>query len=423
MKHDPPGIRRISGAAAVASPRSRRRSLLAACWLAILPATASSAGDVLEFVSPRHLSTAIGPSSIELRVTPPPDASVLRVEISVDRQPLATLGGPPWVVSWDAGDGSRGRRIEATAYLSDGRRESAAVWTSPLRINQVEEVGLVNLYPVVRSPGGAYVSDLERRDFRVLEDGVQQPILRFTTERRALRIGIVLDMSLTMEGRKLENAKKAALDFLDVLEPEDEGLVVAFNDEVRVLQEITADRRSMARAIESVESRGGTALYDAVWRTARRLGEFDGRRVMVLLSDGRDEAANGFEPGSLHTLEEALTQALRSEVMLFTIGLGRNLDEEQDFTRRFSLKEILTRLAAETGGRALFTAGAGRLQRAFGDVAEDLRNQYSLAYRSSNEARDGKWRRVRVETPSRDLEVTCRQGYFASSEEQPVSVP
>jgi len=200
--------------------------------------------------------------------------------------------------------------------------------------------------------------------------------------------------------------------------------VVAFNDEVRILQEISAERSSMAQAIESVESRGGTALYDAVWRTARKLEEFDGRRVMVLLSDGRDEAANGFEPGSLHTLEEALTQALRSEVMLFAIGLGRNLDEDLDFTRRFTLEAILTRLAAETGGRALFTPGAGRLRKAFGDVAEDLRNQYSIAYRSTNEKRDGNWRRVRVEASSgRDFEVTCRQGYFASSDDDPPAAP
>jgi len=396
--------------------------LLAACLLSVVPGPLLGSGGVLEFVAPRHLSTAIGLSSIELRVTPPPGVRVLRIDLRVDGSLLTTLTGPPWVAPWDAGDGSRGRRVEATAHLSDGTRESATVWTSPLRINQVEEVGLVNLYPVVRSRGGAYVADLGRDDFRVLEDGAEQRISRFTTERRPLRIGIVLDTSLTMEGRKLENAKKAALNFLDVLEPGDEGMVVAFNDEVRILQEITAERRPMARAIESVESRGGTALYDAVWRTARKLEEFDGRRVMVLLSDGRDEAANGFEPGSLHTLEEALTQALRSEVMLFAIGLGRDLDD-LDFTRRFTLEEILQRLADETGGRALFTPGAGRLQRAFGDVADDLRNQYSIAYRSSNEKRDGEWRQVLVETPGRDFQITCRKGYFASSEDEPSAAP
>jgi Ca-activated chloride channel family protein len=385
--------------------------------------TARGADQVLEIVAPRHLSTAIGESFIELRVAPPPGVKVLRIEISVDGVPLIALDAPPWRTGWDAGDGSRGRRVEAVAHLSNGTREVALVRTSPLRINQVEEVGLVNLYPVVRSPEGSYVADLGKQDFRILEDGVPQQVIRFTTERRPLRIGIVLDTSLTMEGRKLENAKSAALEFLDILEPGDEGMVVAFNDEVRILQEITAERRSMAQAISGVDSRGGTALYDAVWRTAKKLEEFDGRRVLVLLSDGRDEAANGFEPGSLHTLEEALTQALRSEVMLFAIGLGRNLDEQLDFTRRFTLEAVLKRLASETGGRALFTPGAGRLRRAFSEVADDLRNQYSIAYRSTNETRDGKWRRIRLDTPGRDLEITCRAGYFASSDDGPPGAP
>ena len=399
-----------------------RLVILVCLTTALAPAVRGGDG-IVEITTPRHLSTAIGDSVIEVRVAPPPGVKVLRVEILVDGQPLTVLDRPPWRARWDAGDGSRGRRVAALAHLSDGTQEGSFVRTSPLRINQVEEVGLVNLYPVVRSRSGAYVTDLVREDFRVVEDGTVQQITRFTTARRPLRIGIVLDTSLTMEGRKLENAKKAALEFLDIFEPGDEGMVVAFSDEVRILQEITAEKRSMARAIGSVESRGGTALYDALWRTAKKLEEFDGRRVLVLLSDGRDEAANGFEPGSLHTLEEALTQALRSEVMLFAIGLGRNLDEQLDFTRRFTLEEILKRLAAETGGRALFTPGAGRLRRAFADVADDLRNQYSIAYKSTNEERDGKWRRVEVDSPGRELEITCRAGYFASSEEESPEAP
>jgi VWFA-related protein len=389
---------------------------LGAAWVLISSVLAQ--GGAIEFITPRHLSTAIGPSSIELRVSPPPGLSADRVVLSVDGQELTTLEGPPWQAQWDAGDGSRGHRIEAVLYLSDGSTERVAVRTSPLRINQVEEVGLVNLYPVVRGSGGAYVADLTPDDFRVLENGVEQSISRFATERRPLRIGIVLDSSLTMEGRKLQNAKKAALEFLDILESGDEGMVVTFNDEVQILQETTRERRRLAKAIESVEAGGGTALYDAVWRTAKKLAEFDGRRVLVLLSDGRDEASNGFEPGSLHTLEEALNQALRSEVMLFVIGLGRNLDSELDFHRRQTLRDILNRLASETGGRALITPSSGKLRKAFGDIADDLRHQYSIAYKSSDETKDGRWRRVQILTPGRDLEITCRKGYFASVPEK-----
>lgn len=382
--------------------------------LCVLPVAAADPGSMIQFVSPRHLSTAIGPTSIEIRLAPPRDLSVEKLTISVNNEHLVTLTSPPWTALFDAGDGSRGNRLEATIFLSDGNRDRAVIRTSALRINQVEEVGMVNLYPVVRDRRGAYVTDLAEADFRIVESGVPQMIRRFTTERRPLRIGIVLDTSLTMEGRKLQNAKNAAMEFIDILEPGDEGMVVAFSDDVNVLQEITSATKSMAVAIDSVSAGGGTALYDAVWRTSKKLEQFDGRRVLVLLSDGKDEDAGGFGPGSLHTLDEALNQALRSEVILFSIGLGRRLDSEFDRQGRFTLKDILNRLAVETGGRALISPGAGGLRKAFEDVADDLRNQYSIAYISNDEKRDGQWRPIEVNTNGRDLEVSCRKGYYAS---------
>lgn len=400
--------------------------LLVALILASLlaaPAAATEQGSVIQFISPRHLSTAIGPTSIEIRLDLPLGLSAKKLTIMVNNDRLATLTQPPWTAVFDAGDGSRGNRLEARLLLSNGNSERAVIRTSALRINQVEEVGMVNLYPVVRDSRNRYVSDLTKEDFRIVENGMPQTISRFTTERKPLRIGIVLDTSLSMEGKWLQNAKNAALEFIDILQPGDEGMVVAFSDEVSVLQEITSATKSMAEAIESVTAGGGTALYDAIWRTSKELEQFDGRRVLVLLSDGKDEDAGGFGPGSLHTLEEALNQALRSEVILFSIGLGHKLDSELDREGRHTVKEILQRLAAETGGRALISPGAGGLRRAFGDVADDLRNQYSIGYISSDDRRDGSWRNIEIRTTSSDLEVSCRKGYFASLDDAEKSSP
>jgi VWFA-related protein len=379
-----------------------------------MPVLAQDEGKI-SFVSPRHLSTVIGADSIELRLDPPRGATVDRVEVRIDGDLLGTLTGPPWTMSWDAGDGTRGHSLEALLFLDDGTRLRAAVRTSPLRINQFEEVGLVNLYAVVRDKQRDYVSDLVRDDFRILEDGRPQTIERFSTERKPLRVGIVLDTSLTMEGKKLMKAKRAAMDFLDTLDGVDEGMVVTFSDTVTIAQEITSDKRLLGEAIESASATGGTALYDAIWRSARKLRDFEGRRVLVLLSDGKDEARSGLEPGSLHTMEEALEQALRSEVMVFSIGLGRYLHSELDYYRRQTVESILRRLAEDTGGRALISSSANELRKAFKDVAEDLRNQYSIAYVSDDEALDGKWREIRVLTPGRKLEVITRKGYFAPS--------
>jgi len=379
----------------------------------------------VEVVSPRHLSTVLGPTTVDVRVVTPEEAAVERLEILVDGVAIATLSAPPWTADWDAGDGSRGHRVEAVLYLTDGRSVRSAVRTSPLRINASLEVNLVGLYPLVLGPSGAYVTGLTREDFRVYENGELQTIDRFTTEQRPLRVAIVLDTSLSMaKGGRLENAKKAALGFLEALLPQDDALVVTFSDNVRVVQDVTQDRELLVSAIEKSEAKGGTALYDAIWRTARRLEAFDGRRVMVLLSDGRDEASNGFEPGSLHTLQEAELQTVRSEVMVFTIGLGHNLDREfaREWTRTagagsasggISLKEILESLAVTSGGRLLLSPSASKLRKAFTAVAKDLRHQYSLAYEPTNDRNDGQYRKIEVTVPDQDAEVVVRKGYYA----------
>ena len=405
-------------------PGARARAAIALTLAAVFAGAALA--QTVDFITPRQLATALGPTAVELRVDLPPGAKVDRLELRVDAQPWLTLKAPPWQAVFDAGDGSSGHRIDAVLHLVDGRTARASLHTSPLHIDASLEVDLVNLYPLVLDPSGTYVTGLTREDFRVSEDGESQSIERFTTVQRPLRVAIVIDTSLSMaRGERLQNAKGAALSFLDLLQPQDDALVVTFADDVRLAQEITKDQDLLARAIEGAEAQGGTALYDAIWRTSRRLEEFDGRRVMVLLSDGRDEAANGFEPGSLHTLEEAQLQALRSEVMIFAIGLGRDLDREyaREWTRPsgavsgssgVSLQSILESLARRSGGRLLLSPSPARLRKAFAAVADDLRHQYSLAYAPRNDAKDGKYRRIEVSVPGRTVEVIVRQGYFAA---------
>jgi VWFA-related protein len=407
----------------------RRRAALAAWFVPALAWATGSAGaaeqPLVEFLRPRAGSTAVGATEIELRVSVPEGARVARLELRADGEPVAVLAAPPWKTTWNAGDGSRAHALEARLVLADGRESRAVMRTSALHIDLVESVELVNLYLVVRDRKGEYVTDLRQEDLRVFEDGVSQTVSRFTAAHKPLRAGLVLDCSHSMRaGERLDKAKEAALDFLQVLQEGDEGLVVQFSDDVRVAQELTSDTRLLARAIESAVPIGGTALYDAIWRTARLLDAFEGRRVMVLLSDGRDESSNGFEPGSLHTLEEAMDQALRAEVIVFPVGLGRNLDRE--YVRRWgdlagrsnvdpetSVAALLERLASTTGGRSILLASAGRLRQAFAAIVADLRHQYSVAYASTNRVHDGKWRTIEVRIPGREVEAITRKGYYA----------
>lgn len=384
----------------------------------------------IQFTAPRRFATVVGTHEAHVEVTPPAGATVVRVAFFVDGVAAGTKAAPPWTFPWDAGEGTKEHKLDALVTYSNGVEERASVTTSKLTINATEEVALVNLYAIARNAKGEYVGDLQQGDFRVFENGKQQAIERFSAERRPLRISIVLDTSLSMEGEKLKSAIESAVAFLDILQPGDEGLVVAFSDDVTIRRDLTSNRTELEEAIRSVQARGGTALYDGIFKASQRLAEFDGRRVLLLLSDGRDEAASGLEPGSLHTFEEARDRALRDEVMVFSIGLGKGLARdakaltenptaratETDFYGRQALVSILRSLADATGGTAVFAPGAGQLRKSFEQVAEDLRHQYALAYTSDDPKHDGAWREIKVQVTRPGVAATNRKGYYAPSD-------
>jgi Ca-activated chloride channel family protein len=384
----------------------------------------------LAIVHPPPQLPVLGPTRIELSLSAPAAAAIRRIELRVDGVLLATLTAPPWGTSWSPADASRPHTIEAVAHLADGRTLRATTVTSGLHVDQVEKVDLVHLYAIVQDQGGRYVTDLAREHFRVLENGRPQKIERMSMERKPLRVALVLDTSHSMargKGERLKSAKQAAREFLEVLMPQDHGMVITFNDSVQIVQDLTPEVPRLAQAIEGVEARGGTALYDAVWTAADRLRELEGRRVLILLSDGKDESYNGLEPGSLHTLREALDQTLRNEVILFAIGIGEQLERECLFSMNpfpsqagtcpgGTVVGALRALAESTGGRALISASTTRLRRAFQDVANDLRNQYAIDYVSDDVRQDGAWREIDVSVPGRELSVITRKGYYGPRE-------
>jgi Ca-activated chloride channel family protein len=187
-------------------------------------------------------------------------------------------------------------------------------------------------------------------------------------------------------------------------------MVVAFSDEPRILADPTSDKERLTQAIATIEAKGGTALYDAIYETSDRLGREEGRKVIVLLSDGRDEAQSGVEPGSLHTSEEALEKALRSEAILFTIGFGRQVEKEMDFYGRTPLKQILDRLATDSGGTFYYSTRASQLKGVYDLIGEELRNQYSLAYSPLSMPTDGAWHPIRVQVKDPSLRCTPAAG-------------
>lgn len=370
-------------------------------------------------VKPRASEILSGAQAIEVLV--PADSSgaaptPATVEVLVDGKSVARLEAPPYRTTFDFGSSLAARTIVARIVSGPGAGLSTEITSrrfDPRKVDDVARIDLVTLFVSVRGSGGKYVTNLGRDSFALYDRQARQDLVHFSLERRPLVAAVLLDVSFSMRGEAIEAAREAAIRFVRSLAPEDRAMVISFSDETKVLAEPTTDRERLAKAISSIEAKGGTALYDAIYKAADLLSREEGRKVIVLLSDGRDEAESGVEPGSLHTFEEALEKALRSEAILFTIGFGKLVEQEMDFYGRTPLKEILARLAADSGGTFHYPKRTSQLKGTYDLISEELRHQYSLAYAPKELRADGSWHPIRVELKDPALKALTRRGYYA----------
>lgn len=268
---------------------------------------------------------------------------------------------------------------------------------------------LVVLHVTVRDRKGGYVSGLSQDAFNVIEDGRAQTVSLFTDADTPATIGILIDSSGSMyQHRPLTIAGATA--FADTSHPEDEIFALAFNETVTPVLPVTApftnDGATLRTALDrNVNSRGRTALYDAIASgvdyLARGTRE---RKVLVLLSDGGDNA-------SRTTKDDAVLKAQASNAVIYTIGLI-----EPD--SRDANPNLLKALSFASGGDFYRPRGSGGIADALGKVARDIRHSYTIGYTSTNTARDGAFRAVRVVVdapPGRPLVVRSRTGYRAGT--------
>lgn len=277
-------------------------------------------------------------------------------------------------------------------------------------------VEVVRVPVSVTDSKGRPVTGLKREDFRLWEGGRAQEIDVFSTERKPLRIVVLLDVSGSMEG-KIDEVADALKHFIDLLEAQDEILVVTFNDELRVAQEFSADRTLLARVFRRLRPGGGTALHDAVIEGLVRLGPGAGEsKALVLVTDGMDTSSQS-------SFRDAREAARRAEVPVYSIGLGHrrgfshfrgSSGDDADFDAT-----PLLQLAEETGGRAEILQDAehhhrgavDRLKEAAEAIALALRYRYVLGYSPSAAA--GGWREIRVEVDRASVSLGARKGYYS----------
>jgi Ca-activated chloride channel family protein len=259
---------------------------------------------------------------------------------------------------------------------------------------------LVVLNATVLDKSGKFVRGLKLNEFHLFEDGAEQKVVTFTTEQTPFAAAILLDTSGSMESR-LTLGRSAALRFLDGLRENDVAAVYNFDVKVEQLQDFSPGRDLPDRAY-GLKTKMLTSLNDAVLRAADDLGKREERRrAIVILSDGGENYSRA-------SSDKALDHALKAGVTIYAVNMGPDGP-----ARDLTASGILKNFAEKSGGRYIESPGGQALRDAFAEIAQELSRQYTIAYRPTNHARDGKWRKIDLTTSRPDVSVRTRKGYKA----------
>ncbi len=294
------------------------------------------------------------------------------------------------------GNASRRIRIRAVATMKNGTRVVQTVRTKDVAFAEAVDVDVVQVTAVVTDDSGRFVRGLKASDFRVEEDGKPQTLTYFAAENIPLELIAAIDVSGSMRDA-MADVKEAATTFLAGLRPSDQVTVLGFNDNIFTLARRSTDQAARARAIARLAAWGGTALYDVIVQAVDLLGRQTGRRSIVLFSDGDDQSSRA-------PLDTAIARTEGSDATIYAIGQGRAVHSGE-------LQKLLRRLSDVSGGRAFFTDDRTKLGVTFGEILEDIRNQYLLAYPAPDNARNGAWHALRVRVAGGKYHVRARQGY------------
>lgn len=277
------------------------------------------------------------------------------------------------------------------------------------------EVDQVVIYASVYDNDFQLVSGLTQEDFRVYEDRVLQEVTYFGQDDVPSTIGVVLDISGSMRN-KMDLVNKAAGLFLEMNHPENELFLISFKDKVELEERFTRDPEDIRDAMHNLIVSGGTALYDAIYLAAEeaRRGS-EAKKALLIFTDGEDK-------DSYYTHEELIAKLEELDVQVYLVAfLDADLSGSGGFfgifrSERQKVQEKMEAITEATGGKTFFPEKIEELDDVFAGIAQDLRNQYRIAYVSSNPTKDGEWRRIDValeDSKAKQYRIRARKGYYA----------
>ena len=292
------------------------------------------------------------------------------------------------------------------------RKESPDVTAKPGQSIKVDvDMTLVNL--TVTDPLDRLVTGLERENFRVYEDGVEQEVLTLSSEDVPVSIGLVFDMSGSMSD-KVEKAREAAVQFMRTANPQDQFFLVSFNDRAELTSGFTSSVDELQNRMMFTASKGRTALLDAVYLGLSQMrGAHNGKRALLIISDGGDNHSRYNENDVKNYLKEA-------DCQMYAIGIFDPISMRSRTTEELEGPSLLSEMTEMTGGRVFPVGNLGELPDIAAKIGMELRNQYVIGYKSSNGRHNGAWRKIKVKLrPPKGLpplNVYAKTGYYAANQ-------
>lgn len=273
---------------------------------------------------------------------------------------------------------------------------------------------LVVLHASVNDRKGKLLTNLNRDAFKVFENGQPQEVKVFKREDVPVSLGIIIDDSGSMMSKR-SRVEAAALAMVRASNPQDEVFIVNFNDEAFLDVPFTNDIKKMEQGLTRIDSRGGTAMRDAIGMSLdylKKEGKRD-KKVLLVITDGNDNASGT-------SLEKIVARSNQSDVLVYAIGLFTEEEKREASKARRALNELTT----ATGGLAFYPKEVAEVQSLAVEVAHDIRNQYTIAYTPSIQALDGSYRQIRVvvDAPGKPM-VRTRTGYYATPDSATLTEP
>jgi VWFA-related protein len=352
----------------------------------------------LEVVSPAPGAYVSGVVRIEARLVPlAAEREIQRVIFFADGATVCTVVRRPYTCAWNAGAVVRAHQLRVVVELAGGNRLVRTVATKGVDVGESTGVSAVKVPATVKDGSGRFVRGLTAADFSVLEAGAPQVVTGFAAEQSDVTLALALDTSGSM-AEALPQVRELAKEFLRPLPATWPAAVLAFDNSVFVISPPGSPPDERDRMIDQLKAWGGTALYNAVLRALREVESFEGRKAVVIFTDGEDRHST-VGPEEVRKAIEA------TDAMVYFVASG-------SAARNRSMMTMVEELAEISGGRVLRGGSDDDLARAFAEVREEIRNQYLLTYVPKTLAPAGTWRPLAVKVNCRGCRVRARTGYI-----------